>query len=123
MPDFYNRTRGPLCITLGNGRSVTVKPKAWVSLSAEDMGSARLTEHIQSGNLLPSPLPPDPEPVQAVAPLPVVVVMPVPVAVVRDVEAPKVDLIPDPPPQTEAPEIGIQAEVIPALPTFKKPRK
>jgi hypothetical protein len=54
MAAYYNKTRGPLSITLANGESMCLGTKKWVTLSPEDEGSSSLAEALRRGFLVKS---------------------------------------------------------------------
>lgn len=56
MGDYYNRSRSPLSLTLHGGRSISVAPKSWVTLTTDEEGSADLASKIVIGDLVPSKL-------------------------------------------------------------------
>lgn len=52
MPNYYNRTKGPLPITLLSGKSVVCPPKSWVEIDPEDAGSPSLLAFERSNALV-----------------------------------------------------------------------
>ena len=75
MADYYNKTRGPLAVTLRRGGSMSVGPKAWCFIEAADEGSESLTDLVRKGFLVRSlvpqtnPTPADTSPQKAVIPV------------------------------------------------------
>ncbi len=69
MVRYYNRTRGPLAVTLASGKSVAVAPKSWLEIAPEEDGSASLMTHLSKGHLVRAA-------VQPVLDAPVAVVVP-----------------------------------------------
>jgi len=75
MGDYYNKTRGPLSVTLNDGSAASITPKTWLTISAANEGSASVQKLVAKGDLVRSKMMPDP--VAPVAPAPVVSEAPV----------------------------------------------
>ena len=75
MPRYYNKTRGPLCLSLPSGSTV-IAAKTYMDISPTDEGCASVGRYVRKGFLAapkirpasveaaaPAPVPePDPEP-------------------------------------------------------------
>jgi len=90
MPRYYNKTRGPLPLSLSSGSTV-VAAKSYVELSREDEGCASVVRYVKKNMLVPpkfrmelSP----PTPVIAPAPAPVPAPAPAPAPVIFEPEEP-----------------------------------
>ena len=74
MPRYYNRTRGPLPLSLPSGPTV-VASKSYIDIDRTDEGCSAVAKYVQKGFLIPpkrSPVPtppPAPAPVEAAAPV------------------------------------------------------
>ena len=83
---YYNRTRGPLSVTLASGASTAVAPKSWIDVPIDEDGSANLGELVLKGLLVRAAVQPEPEPVQPE--ISVVASAPAPVPEAEKVAAP-----------------------------------
>ena len=74
MPKYYNRTRGPLPVTLRTGESAMVPPKSELVVTPEQDRSASILSRVRKKLLVPlkdEPTPqPEPEPVPEPEPTP-----------------------------------------------------
>lgn len=52
MGDYYNTTRGPLSVTLSDGSSCVVSPKAWIHVAPGNESSASISKLVQKGFLV-----------------------------------------------------------------------
>lgn len=77
MTKYYNTTRGPIAVSLSNGKSLLVLPKTWGEIDAADEGSPDLASNVRKKFLVRSKLnaPPQEDP-KTVAVSEVVVVSP-----------------------------------------------
>jgi hypothetical protein len=61
MGRYYNKTRGPLGLSLLSGKAASVPPKTWVELDPADEGSPSVINYIRKGFLHRAPDRPEPE--------------------------------------------------------------
>jgi len=61
MPRYYNKTRGPLSLSLPSGPTV-IAAKSFLEISREDAGCAAVTKYVQKGMLVPPKKPSVPPP-------------------------------------------------------------
>jgi len=81
MPNYYNRTQGPISVALADGTPLAIPPKGLAEIARDDEGAASLQAAISRGDLTrlpdldlpPSPLPASPR-VEMVNPRPVPVI-------------------------------------------------
>lgn len=52
MGDYYNKTRGPLSMTLNDGTASSVPPKTWYYISPANEGSASVQKLVAKGFLV-----------------------------------------------------------------------
>ena len=69
MPLYYNKTRGPLPLSLPSGSTV-VAPKSFIDISRTDEGCSSVAKYVKKGLLVAPKLRPVSEPVAAVDPAP-----------------------------------------------------
>lgn len=56
MPLYFNTTRGPLAVSFASGKSMSIPPKTWAEIDAEDEGSPNLAPMVRKGYLKRSAL-------------------------------------------------------------------
>lgn len=52
MAEYYNKSSGPLVVTLSGGRSLYLHGKAWSTVSPEDEGAEDLIAYLRKGFLV-----------------------------------------------------------------------
>jgi hypothetical protein len=57
MGDYYNATRGPLSATLTDGSALSLSPKKWIYIPAENEGSASILKLCEKGFLVRAKVP------------------------------------------------------------------
>jgi hypothetical protein len=69
MAGYFNKTRGPIAVTLKTGESASIGPKKTLVVTAAQDGSSQLHAMVRRGYLvrLPDASPPAPAPVSAPA--------------------------------------------------------
>lgn len=82
MADYYNTTRGPLSVTLNDGTSCSLPPKAWIYITPGNENSASISKLTSKGLLVRSKVALTAPPIEAVA----VAVEVAPVTLVKAVE-------------------------------------
>lgn len=70
MGDYYNATRGPLSATLTDGSALSLSPKKWVYIPAENEGSASILKLCEKGFLVRAKVPMTQPIVDVVVPAP-----------------------------------------------------
>jgi hypothetical protein len=92
MAKYYNKTRGPLAVSLSSGASAIIPPKTWVEIDAADAGSPDMISLVGRGYLVKSKveeLSAPAEPVAPEAPVPAPAPEPVKAPPAESMEAPK----------------------------------
>lgn len=54
MGDYYNKTQGPLPVTLHGGKSCSIPPKTWFFIEPANENSASIVAEIRKGHLVRS---------------------------------------------------------------------
>jgi len=54
MGDYYNKTRGPLSVTLNDGSAASVSPKTWLYVTPANEGSPTIVKLVEKGFLVRS---------------------------------------------------------------------
>ena len=65
MGRYYNKTRGPLGLSLVSGKSTSVPPKTWIEIDPSDEGSPSVINYLRKGFLHRAPDRPRPSEVEA----------------------------------------------------------